>query len=99
MLNIATRWILDTCKTTREAVEYIEKIPKVWGETYIIVDKENSIAKVESHRKKTKVAYSDTGFEFNSLLYDSPEMREYIGQERIHECIEYTSTRKKFLNE
>lgn len=41
------RWILDTCKTTREAVEYLETMPKVWGETYIVIDKENTIAKVE----------------------------------------------------
>ena len=99
MLNLAMRWILDTCETTEEAVEFLTTMPKVWGETYIVVDKENTIAKVESHREKTKVTYSDTGFASNSLLYDSPEMRQYISQDRIDDCIEFTSARQAFLSE
>jgi len=99
MLNLATRWILDTCETTKEAVDYLEKMPKVWGETYVMIDKDNTIAKVEAHRDKTKVIYSDTGFEWNSLLYDSPEMQQYMSQERIESCIEYTSARKALLSE
>lgn len=99
MLNVATRWILDTCKTTKEAVTYLETMPKVWGETYIVIDKGNNIAKVEAHREKTKVTYSDTGFALNSLLYDSPEMNQYMSQERIDDCIEFTSARKAFLSE
>ena len=74
-------------------------MPKVWGETYIVIDKENNIAKVEAHREKTKATYSDTGFATNTLLYDSPEMRQYMSQERIDNCIEYTSARKAFLSE
>ncbi len=98
MLNLATRWVLDTCKTAREAAEYLEKMPKVWGETYIMIDKENTIAKVEAHRKKTKVTFTDSGFDFNSLLYDSPEMQQYMSKERIGSCIEYASARRAFLN-
>ncbi len=99
MMNLAVRWVLDTCETTEKAVAYLEKIPKVWGETYVIVDKENTIAKVESHRQKTTVTYTDKGFEFNTLLYDSPEMQQFTDQERIDSCIEYTSARGAFLNE
>ena len=98
MLNLATRWILDTCKTTKEAVAYLEKMPKVWGETYVVIDQGNTIAKVEAHREKTKVTYADTGFDWNSLLYDSPEMEQYMSQERIDSCIEFTSARRAFLN-
>ena len=99
MLNLATRWVLDTCKTTKEAAEYLEKMPKTWGETYIIIDKDSIIAKVEAHRESTKVTYTHTGFDFNSLLYDSPEMQQYMSKERIDICIEYTSARKAFLNQ
>lgn len=99
MLNLATRWVLDTCKTTKEAAAYLEKMPKVWGETYIMIDKENVIAKVEAHRKNTKVTFTDTGFDCNSLLYDSPEMQQYMGKERIDSCIEYTLARRAFLNQ
>jgi predicted choloylglycine hydrolase len=99
MLNLATRWVLDTCRTTKEAVAYLEKMPKVWGETYVIIDKDSIIAKVEAHSKNTKVTFTDTGFDFNTLLYDSPEMQQYMSQERINSCIEYTSARKAFLNQ
>jgi predicted choloylglycine hydrolase len=98
MLNLATRWILDTCETTEQAVAYLEKMPKVWGETYVIIDKENTIAKVEAHRKQTKVTLTDTGFDFNTLLYDSPEMQQYLSQEDTSGLIKYASARRAFLN-
>lgn len=98
MLNLATRWVLDTCETTEQAVAYLEKMPKTWGETYVIVDRENTIAKVEAHRQKTTVTYTDRGFDFNTLLYDSPEMQGLMSQDRIDGCIEYTSARRTYLN-
>ena len=99
IVNIATRWILDNCKTTEEAVSFIEKMPKVWGETYVIVDKENTIAKVESHANKTNVTYSKSGFAFNSLHYDSPEMQHLVSQEDKDLFKEPFSKRMTFINE
>jgi hypothetical protein len=99
MLNLATRWVLDTCKTTQEAVAFLERMPKVWGETYIVIDAENTIAKVESHRERTVVTYTDTGFAWNTLLYDSPEMQSLMSAQRIKACAEIKSTRAALLNE
>jgi hypothetical protein len=99
MLNLATRWILDTCKTTLDAVAYLEKMPKVWGETYVIIDKNNTIAKVESHHKKTNITYSNRDFDYNSLLYDSLEMQPFQEPFRYDECIEITATRRAFVEE
>jgi len=99
MLNLATRWVLDTCETTKDAVTYLAQMPKVSGETYVVIDRENTIAKVEAHREKTKVTYTDAGFDYNSLLYDSPDMQQYMTQERIDSCMEYTSARRAFLNQ
>lgn len=99
MLNVATRWVLDTCKTTKEAVTYLEKMPKVWGETYVLIDKENTIAKVEAHRSLTKVTYTDVGFDFNTLLYDSPEMQRYLNQKDTAPLMGYASARRSFLNQ
>lgn len=98
ILNIAARWILDTCKNTQEAVAYLEKISKVWGETYLIIDKENTIAKVEAHKERTVVTYSETGLGWNTLLYDSPEMQPYQDQNRINSCSDFALTRKAFLD-
>ena len=99
MLNIATRWILDNCRTTKEAVTFLEKMPKVWGETYVIVDKENTIAKVESHAKKTNVTYSKTGFAANTLHYDSLEMQYLVSQEEKDLFKEPFRKRMTFLND
>ena len=99
MLNIATRWILDNCKTAKEAVSFIEKMPKVWGETYVIVDKENTIAKVESHAKRTNVTYPETGFACNSLYYDSPEMQDLVTQEDKDLLSGPFKMRMNFMNE
>ena len=99
MLNIATRWILDNCRTTKEAVFFLEKIPKVWGETYVIVDKENTIAKVESHAERVNVTYSESGFAFNSLHYDSPKMQDLVSQEDKNLFKEPFEKRFAFINE
>jgi len=93
MLNITTRWILDNCRTTEEAVAFLEKIPKVWGIAYLIMDR-NTIAKVEAHREKTKVTYTE-GFEFVTLRFDSPEMVPYNEEE--DPFLDLYSARKDFL--
>ena len=98
MFNVAKRWILDNCKTIEEATDFLEKIPKTWGTAYLIIDKKGTIAKVEAHREKTKITYSDNGFEFVSLRFDSPEMTKYNEQdERRQWALNMYSARKPFL--
>ncbi|MFX0116207.1 MAG: C45 family autoproteolytic acyltransferase/hydrolase [Candidatus Hodarchaeota archaeon] len=75
--TIATRWILDNCETTAEAVDYLEKIPKVYGIYHLIIDESSHIAKVEAHPQKTKITHVEDGFAAISLLFDSPEMQPY----------------------
>jgi predicted choloylglycine hydrolase len=93
MFNMTTRWILDNCRTTEEAVAFLEKIPKVWGTVYLIMDK-NTIAKVEAHREKTKVTYIE-GCGFVTLRFDSPEMVQYNQED--DSLLELYSGRKDFL--
>ncbi len=77
MLNIATRWILDNCETTEEGVEFLERMPKVWGNVYLLIDKHNTIAKVEAHREKTVVTYTNRGFDMATLRFESEEMHPF----------------------
>ena len=98
ILNVATRWVMDNCRTTEEAVDFLEGMPKVWGVTYIVVDKNNTIAKVESHRKRTEATYSSSGFAYNTLLFDTPEMRQLVSSERKDRVEEIQSTRKDFID-
>ncbi len=98
MFNVAKRWILDNCRTIKEATEFLEKIPKTWGTAYLMIDKNSTIAKVEAHREKTKTTYTDKGFEFVSLRFDSPEMEKYNEQdERRQWAFDMYSARKPFL--
>ena len=62
-----------------------------------MIDKENTIAKVETNSNKTKVTYTERGFDFNSLLYDSPEMEKYQSQEDLDRCLEFSSARREFM--
>ena len=97
MFNVAKRWILDNYRTVEEACEFLEKIPKTWGTAYLMIDKNNTIAKVEAHRKKTKITYTDAGFEFVTLRFDSPEMEKYNGQDTEDMFFDLYSARKIFL--
>jgi len=98
MFNVAKRWILDNCRTLEEATEFLEKIPKTWGTAYLMIDKNSSIAKVEAHREKTKTTYTDKGFEFVSLRFDSPKMEKYNEQDAQKEwAFDMYSARKPFL--
>ncbi len=94
MFNVATRWILDHSETTEEAIAFLKKIPKTWGIAYLIIDKNNTIAKVEAHREKTKITYSEDGFGVATLLFDSPDMEQY---NQIDELTKLYSPRKEFL--
>ena len=97
MLNVATRWILDNCKSTEEAVEFLEMIPKVWGISYLIIDKNSTIAKVEAHREKTHTVYSTNGFDYTTFLFSTPEMSKYNEEHRVGYILEQFNDRKEFL--
>ncbi len=96
IMNIAMRWILDNFRTTDEAVEFILEIPKVWGTNYIIIDRNNTLAKIEAHRQKTLVTYPAKGFDMVTLTYEAPEMRKFTPNESP-EKIKLFELRKRFL--
>ncbi len=95
MLNAAKRWILDNFKTTEEAVEFIKDMPKVWGMNYLIIDRNETIAKLETHKEKTLVAYPKD-FAFVTLTYEAPEMRKLHPNESPN-ILKLYDDRKKFL--
>ncbi len=97
IINIAMRWILDSFKTTEEEVEFIKEIPKVWGTNYIIIDKNDTLAKIEAHREKTLVVYPENGYDMVSLVFEDPEMRKFTPNES-QEMIDLFETRKNFLD-
>lgn len=97
MLNIATRWILDNFKTTEEAVDFIKEMPKVWGINYMIIDKNEALAKIEAHREKTLVTYPEKGFDMITLTYEAAEMRKLHPDESPN-VLKLFDKRRKFLD-
>ena len=63
-----------------------------------MIDKNSTIAKVEAHRERTKTTYTDKGFEFVSLRFDSPEMEKYNElDDRSRWAFDMYSARRSFL--
>ncbi len=81
MINIAQRWILDNFKTTEEAVEFLAEIPKVWGVNYLVIDRNETIAKVQVNGDKTVTSYSDNGFDMITIRYQDEDLHKIVEQE------------------
>jgi predicted choloylglycine hydrolase len=96
MFNAAMRWILDNCKTSEEAVEFIKSIPKVWGMNYLMIDRKRTIAKLETHKEKTIVTYPK-GFDLTTLTYEAEEMRK-LNPNVSENILELFAFRRKFLD-
>jgi len=71
--GIAIRWVLDTCRTTYDAVSFLQKIPYIMGNNYLIADKEDNFAVVEASPVKTIVTIERKGFLVAANHYFSPE--------------------------
>ncbi len=96
MFNAAIRWINDNCKTSEEAVEFIKGIPKVWGMNYLMIDRNGTIAKLETHKEKTIVTYPND-FDLITLTYEAEEMRK-LNPNESENVLKLFEHRKKFLD-
>jgi predicted choloylglycine hydrolase len=79
---LATRRILDTCRTVEEALSFLQEIPQVWGVNYLLIDGDSTIAIVEAHPERTQVIYPSGGFAVAANHYVSPEMQAL--QPQVH---------------
>jgi predicted choloylglycine hydrolase len=61
-MNIIARWILDNFKTAKEAINFFEKIPHICGHIYLIADKWENIACIETAKEEVIVTDSKEGF-------------------------------------
>ncbi|RJS89903.1 hypothetical protein CW700_02685 [Candidatus Bathyarchaeota archaeon] len=76
-MNVATRWILDTFKTTEEAASYLEEIPHQIGHNFLIADRDGNIALVETASEKVVIRNAEGGFAATTNHYQSPEMKVF----------------------
>lgn len=71
--GIAIRWVLDTCKTVDDAVSFLQRIPYIMGNNYLIADKESNFALVEANPTKTIATVEQKDFLAAANHYFSPE--------------------------
>ncbi|MFW9917237.1 MAG: C45 family autoproteolytic acyltransferase/hydrolase [Candidatus Thorarchaeota archaeon] len=58
LLNMMTRWILDSCHQVEEAVAFLETAPHCEGNLYMLADKAGTIACVEACPNKVNTTYA-----------------------------------------
>ena len=75
--NMSTRWILDNCRTTEEAVSFLEKIPHVRGQIFMIMDKGDSIARVETSPPHLYVTRAKNDYLFTTNHYQADSLKKY----------------------
>ncbi len=74
--GIAVRWVLDTCRTVEDAASFLQKIPYMMGNNYLIADKEDNFILVEANPAKTILATKHGDFAVAANHYISPEFNK-----------------------
>ena len=77
MLHLATRWILDNCRTVKEAVDFMERIPHVRGNNYLVIDKNGKMALIQACPEKVVVLGPEDGLVVATNHFQSSEMQVF----------------------
>lgn len=97
-VNLSTRWVMDNCHNTEEAVSFLEKIPHVRGQFVMVMDKEDNIARVETSPPHVAVTYAKKDCLFSTNHYQAESLKQYSNQTLIHpKSIERFNKVKAFL--
>jgi len=76
-VNLSTRWVLDNCHDTEEAVVFLEKIPHVRGQIFMIMDKKDNIARAETSPLEVAVTYAKKDYLFSTNHYQAEALMKY----------------------
>ncbi|MHA1961438.1 MAG: C45 family autoproteolytic acyltransferase/hydrolase [Candidatus Thorarchaeota archaeon] len=96
MLHLATRWILDNCRTVKEAVDFMERIPHVRGNNYLVLDKSGEMALIQACPERVMVLGPEDGLVVATNHFQSPEMQVYESKADIPSS---TISRHDFIRE
>ncbi|TFG00604.1 MAG: hypothetical protein EU542_07925, partial [Promethearchaeota archaeon] len=87
--NIIARWILDKCKNTLEALKFLEKIPHMCGHNYLVADRNNNLARIETAAEEIVITEAENGFIATTNHAISPQMKKYTNQQfRFEDSVE-----------
>lgn len=79
-MNIISRWILDMCTNTKEALRFFEEIPHICGHNYLIADHNNDLARIETAAEDIVITEPENGFIVSTNHAISPQMKKYCKQ-------------------
>ena len=85
MLHLATRWILDNCKTVKDAVNFMKKIPHVRGNNYLVADLRGDSALIQASPEKVKVVHPVDGLVVATNHFQTPDMQAFEDEKFIPE--------------
>ncbi len=77
VFSLVTRWVLDHCSTTDEAVEFFRKVPHFHGWNFLLCDLHSNIAKVETCPERAEVVNFNEGIGVSTNHYLSEEMQRF----------------------
>jgi isopenicillin-N N-acyltransferase-like protein len=73
--HLVQRWVLDTYSDTRDAVDYLKRIPHHEAMSFLIADKEGRIARVEAAPEGVDAVFADDGMLSASNMFESEQMQ------------------------
>lgn len=75
MLHLATRWILENCRTVKDAIAYMQKIPHVRGNNYLVADLHGETALIQACPEKVEVVRPVDGLVAATNHFQTPDMQ------------------------
>lgn len=72
--HLATRWVLDTYSDTRDAVDYLKRIPHHEAISFLIADREGRMARVEAAPEGVDAVFADDGILSAINKFESEQM-------------------------
>ncbi len=76
LFNIIIRWALDNCKTVKEVVDFLLRIPLSEGINFLIADRAGSIFRAETTPEKTSIISNEDGISIATNHFQSNEMQK-----------------------
>ncbi|MHA1963456.1 MAG: C45 family autoproteolytic acyltransferase/hydrolase [Candidatus Thorarchaeota archaeon] len=77
MLHLATRWVLDNCKTVNDAINFMQKIPHVRGNNYLVADLLGEMALIQASPEKVEVVRPAEGFVAATNHFQTTDMQAF----------------------
>ncbi|MHA1950422.1 MAG: C45 family autoproteolytic acyltransferase/hydrolase [Candidatus Thorarchaeota archaeon] len=85
MLHLATRWILDNCKTVEDAIKFMKKIPHVRGNNYLVADHQGKTALIQAAPEKVEVVRPVDGLVVATNHFQTSDMQAFEDEKFIPE--------------